>query len=225
MRNTENKTNNHGGNYHSRSVVKVECGHNMGTAVCVSTGTTGDLFLTCAHVVQYKIQLVILRYDGYVIRGKVIYVTHKDDPNDIAIIISGHNVANIIPCKISNNIPSAGQKVFAVGYACEENVPAIVFGNVQKSTLNTITTSCNVRTGFSGGPVFTSDGQMLGLTIGKLSLGIVHFVLPSTKFISTIKKHILTNDLKNINNLDFKSPLKKMFWNKGISHKNLICHI
>lgn len=83
--------------------------------------------------------------------------------------------------------------MFAVGYTCVNNVPAVVFGRIQRTSFTTITTNCNVRIGFSGGPVFTSDGQLVGLTTGKLSLGTVHFVLPSTEFIEPIKKYIVTN--------------------------------
>lgn len=56
-----------------------------------------------------------------------------------------------------------------------------------------LTTTCDVRKGFSGGPVFTIEGILLGLTIGKLSVGTISFVLPSTEFVETIKTYIHTN--------------------------------
>lgn len=82
-----------------------------------------------------------------------------------------------------------GQEVFAVGYACKEKNYSIVCGHVQKISLAILTTTCNVRAGFSGGPVFTIDGKLLGLTIGKLSVGSVNFVLPSTEFEQPIKMY------------------------------------
>jgi len=54
-------------------------------------------------------------------------------------------------------------------------------------------TTCNVRAGFSGGPVFSIDKKLLGLTIGKLNIGTFHYVLPSTEFVETINKYIITN--------------------------------
>lgn len=82
--------------------------------------------------------------------------------------------------------------MFAVGYVCGDNAAATVFGCIQSALFGTITTSCNVCTGFSGGPVFTSNNRLLGLTVGKLSVGTVHFVLPTTEFIGNIKKYIVT---------------------------------
>lgn len=58
--------------------------------------------------------------------------------------------------------------------------------------LSILTTTCNICTGFSGGPLFTTDRQLLGLTIGKLSMDTVHFVLPSTEFMEIINLYIHT---------------------------------
>lgn len=88
---------------------------------------------------------------------------------------------------------STGQKVFAVGYAFGENVPTTVFGHVHMVSFSIMTTTCDVRSGFSGGPVYTNNKDLLGLTVGKLSVGTVNFVLPSSEFLDTIEKYILTN--------------------------------
>lgn len=80
-----------------------------------------------------------------------------------------------------------GQEVLAVGYACKEKKLSTVFGSVQKISFAILTTTCNVQAGFSGGPVFTIYGKLLGLTIGKLNVGLMNFVLPSVEFDQTIK--------------------------------------
>lgn len=70
----------------------------------------------------------------------------------------------------------------------------MTFGYVHKLSFSILTTTCNVYKGFSGGPVFAaSDGKLLGLTIGKLSVGTVNFVLPSIEFVEIIKKYIHNN--------------------------------
>lgn len=61
------------------------------------------------------------------------------------------------------------------------------------TSFSILTTTCNVCSGFSGGPVFTNDENLLGLTIGKLSVGTMNFVLPSSEFMNTIEKYIQTN--------------------------------
>jgi len=87
-----------------------------------------------------------------------------------------------------------GQKVITVGYASGDRVPSTVSGCVRSMTFNVLTTACNVRTGFSGGPVFAaSDGRLLGLTVAKLSVGAVNFVLPSIEFVKTINEFNQTN--------------------------------
>ncbi|XP_025411809.1 peroxisomal leader peptide-processing protease-like isoform X2 [Sipha flava] len=208
-----------------RSVVKIYCGPNEGTAICVHfSDSFGHLFLSCAHVVQHKIQKVILRHDGHVIRGSVIYATPKDVPHDIAVIIS-KQTPEITPCQISDITHAPGHKVFAVGYACKENVTSTIFGRVLSISLGLLTTTCNVCKGFSGGPVFTNEGKLLGLTIGKLSVGTVNFVLPSAEFVETIKTYIHTNDLTVLNNLESKCSLRKFLWNNGNPNFNIICHV
>lgn len=60
-------------------------------------------------------------------------------------------------------------------------------------SLTLLTTTCNICAGFSGGPLLTTDRQLLGLTIGKLNNDNVHFVLPSTEFMEIIFLYIHTN--------------------------------
>ncbi|XP_025198768.1 uncharacterized protein LOC112597064 isoform X3 [Melanaphis sacchari] len=158
-----------------RSVVKVECGQNEGTAVCVHTSDANDrhLFLTCAHVVDHTVQSIILRYDGRAIKGVF-----------------------------------TGQKMFSVGFPCREYVPSTSFGHMHRMIHSMLTTTCNVREGFSGGPVFSMDRKLLGLTVGRLNVGTIHFVLPSTEFVETINKYILTNNIEILNDLESKCLLK-----------------
>ncbi|KAL5242321.1 hypothetical protein ACI65C_009731 [Semiaphis heraclei] len=214
--------------WYLRSVVKIECGQNEGTAICVHTSDAvgGHLFLTCAHVVDHKIQSVILRYGGHAIKGRVIYVNRKAVPYDIAVIITEQTkqTTDIIPCQISDKTPTIGQKIFSVGYPCREYVPSTVFGHMHKMLYSILTTTCNVRAGFSGGPVFSIDRKLLGLTIGKLNMGSIHFVLPSSVFVETINKYIITNNIEILNDLESKCPLKTVLWNNEMLTFK-ICHI
>lgn len=53
-------------------------------------------------------QSVILRYGGYAIKGRVIFVNRKSVPYDIAIIET-EQITNILPCQISDNNPNIGK--------------------------------------------------------------------------------------------------------------------
>jgi len=83
--------------------------------------------------------------------------------------------------------------MFSVGFGCREYTPSTVFGHMHRMIHSILTTTCNVRAGFSGGPVFSIDRKLLGLTVGKLNMGTFHFVLLSTEFVETINKYIITN--------------------------------
>jgi len=208
-----------------RSVAKIECGRNEGTAVCVHSSDNADqTFLTCAHVVQHKTQSVILRRDGHVFKGKAVYATPKGYLYDIAVIIVAGGTADIIrPCQISDKIPTVDQKVFAAGYAYGEHVPSTVSGNVLVTSFSVLMTTCDVCIGYSGGPVFaTNSGQLLGLTVGKSSVGTVNFALPSTEFVKTIYEYYQTDDVKILNRLESKRLVKKILWNNG---SLILCHI
>ncbi|XP_060869680.1 peroxisomal leader peptide-processing protease isoform X2 [Metopolophium dirhodum] len=204
-----------------RSVAKVECGQNEGTAVCVHTSDAvdGHLFLTCAHVVDHTLQSVILRYDGCAVKGRVIYVTHKEAvPYDIAVIVTEQTkqTTDILPCQISDKTPTIGQKLFLVGYACREYAPSTNFGHMHGMMHSILTTTCHVHAGFSGGPVFSIDRKLLGLTVGKLNIGTFHFVLLSTEFMKTINKYIITNNIEILNDLESKCPMETVLWNVKI---------
>lgn len=56
-----------------------------------------------------KTQSVIIRRDGRVIKGTVIYSTIKNVPYDIAVIAVTGQTVDIIPCQISDRIPSVGE--------------------------------------------------------------------------------------------------------------------
>lgn len=52
---------------------------------------------------------MIIRHDGRVIKGIVIYTTIKNVPYDIAVIAVTGQTIDIIPCQISDRIPSVGK--------------------------------------------------------------------------------------------------------------------
>lgn len=85
--------------------------------------------------------------------------------------------------------------MLAVGYASAEKIPSTVFGQINRIPFSMITTTCNVHLGFSGGPVFSSNRRLLGLIVGKLSVGSINFVLPVTEFMETVKNYISKNGL------------------------------
>lgn len=83
--------------------------------------------------------------------------------------------------------------MICAGYAFKTFELSTVFGCVYEMSYGILTTTCKVHLGYSGGPVLTSDKQLLGLIIGQLKEGSANIVLPSTKFMKIIQKYIHTN--------------------------------
>lgn len=92
-----------------------------------------------------------------------------------------------------NRFSFVAQKVMAAGYACKDNLVSTVFGFMLEVSLGVLMTNCKIRAGFSGGPIFSTEGQLLGLTIGMLSSGSVNFGLSFTEFGNIIKDFIKNN--------------------------------
>lgn len=80
----------------------------------------------------------------------------------------------------------------AIGYDLAKYSVSTAHGSVFKVSNSQLLTTCRVRKGFSGGPVFADDLRLLGLTVGMMK-GFMHVSLLSSAFMGTIKNYIRTN--------------------------------
>ncbi|XP_050525995.1 peroxisomal leader peptide-processing protease-like isoform X2 [Daktulosphaira vitifoliae] len=207
-----------------KSVIKVECENNVGTAVCIHTSNTGHLFLTCAHVVKYKTGSILLRYNKQVFKGLVIYAVPKGSPYDLALI-SSIKSEDITASKMYCDIPLLNEEVFIVGYHSLEYEPSISVGRVYRIPFKSLlVTTCNVYPGFSGSPVFTKDNKLIGLLIGKLSIGSLSFVLTAAVFDQIINNYICKYDTIELKKIESNCPITNIIWENGYPNLKL-CHI
>ena len=135
----------------------------------------GRKIVTNKHVIEGGKEFAIRTGLGEVIRAKVVFIS---DTDDLAILELSK------PLPADRAIPSAayakprvGRDVVVMGYPLwyilGEGSPSLTNGVVSKGTgmgddRNTFQLTAKVNKGNSGGPVFDLNGNVVGITVGKL---------------------------------------------------------
>ena len=165
-----------------------------GTATAVSGSgfiiSSDGYILTNYHVVEtaYTNNLPLLVYlnDGTQFEAKVIGFESSNDVAVIKINATGLSAASIAD---SDNI-RVGERVYAVGNPFGELVYTMTEGivsaldrvvSVEKKSINTFQLSAAVNSGNSGGPVYDSKGEVVGIVTAKFMDGTVEgigFAIP-----------------------------------------------
>ena len=135
----------------------------------------GRKIVTNKHVIEGGKEFAIRTGLGEVIRAKVVFISNTDD---LAVLELSK------PLPADRAIPSAayakprvGRDVVVMGYPLwyilGEGSPSLTNGVVSKGTgmgddRNTFQLTAKVNKGNSGGPVFDLNGNVVGITVGKL---------------------------------------------------------
>lgn len=135
----------------------------------------GRKIVTNKHVIEGGKEFAIRTGLGEVIRAKVVFIS---DTDDLAVLELSK------PLPPDRAIPSAayakprvGRDVVVMGYPLwyilGEGSPSLTNGVVSKGTgmgddRNTFQLTAKVNKGNSGGPVFDLNGNVVGITVGKL---------------------------------------------------------
>ena len=132
------------------ATVLVKLPRSGGSGVYISE----NLILTCAHVVRYKSRVKI-HHNGKVYDGEVIKL---DMGKDLALILCGIEAT---PIKIGAP-PSLGARVISSGHPWL--LPRFIsFGRVGALSSSSVTHDSALNGGNSGGPLFNSDGELIGI--------------------------------------------------------------
>lgn len=135
----------------------------------------GKKIVTNKHVVEGGREFAIRTGLGEVIRAKLVFVSETDDLALLALdkpLPADRAVPNTAYAK-----PRVGRDVVVMGYPLwyilGEGSPSLTNGVVSKSTgmkddLRTFQLTAKVNRGNSGGPVFDLNGNVVGITVGKL---------------------------------------------------------
>ncbi len=153
------------------SVVEVIALHFQDNIVPIGSGTvigSGNLVLTCAHCIIPDTTPAV-RFSGQSSfeTGDVIF---KDQQVDVALIKFPKNLGSPIPLRTSSSL-LVGHEVFVVGFPNNISRITALSGNVAgfepAQHFSYIRIDASVNHGNSGGPLFNSSGELVGVVNAK----------------------------------------------------------
>lgn len=149
------------------SVVQVLAlnGNNIISSGSGSVIGKGFHVLTCAHCVINGAQMAIAdpRKPGVALHGKTIFI---DQSNDIALLEFPHFIGSPVIFANSKTC-SIGNSVFIVGFPMNIMEPVLFSAHIASLTLNYLRVDASVNHGNSGGPLFNSSAEQIGVVNAK----------------------------------------------------------
>jgi tetratricopeptide (TPR) repeat protein len=145
----------------------------------------GGKIITNKHVVRDGTPLIDL--GGVRIPARV---ESTDDLNDLAVLTVAAEIS-AEPLVLADKTPPPGSNVFAIGNprGLEKSISAGILSGVRttgKRALIQITTP--ISPGSSGGPVFDSSGNVIGVTVGSIEEGQnLNFAVPASAVIKLLR--------------------------------------
>lgn len=150
------------------------------TTTGVSTGsgfvlTEDGYVVTNHHVVEGATGVAITMYDGTEYDARVV---GSDSTNDVAVLKIEEEVTLQAVTVGSSDALNVGDQVVAIGNPLGELTSTLTVGYVSAkerdvttdgTTINMIQTDAAINSGNSGGPLFNSNGEVVGITTAKYS--------------------------------------------------------
>ena len=140
--------------------------YQMGSGVAIADGRH---VLTAAHVCEFEnsidSRIEAVNWEGYASSGKVVKI---DRYNDLCLIKIS---AKFKSAKIADISPEIGERLYSSGYPLayfEPKQPILLDGYYSGTNkFGSMLTTIPVARGSSGGPVFNSDGEIVGIIISE----------------------------------------------------------
>ena len=159
---------------------KVTSASMFGQTTGVSTGsgfvlTEDGYVVTNHHVVEGASGVTVTMYDGTEYEAKIV---GTDETNDVAVLKITETVQLQAVTIGSSDALNVGDQVVAIGNPLGELTSTLTVGYVSAKgrdvttdgkTINMIQTDAAINSGNSGGPLFNSQGEVVGITTAKYS--------------------------------------------------------
>ena len=159
---------------------KVTSTNMFGQSSGVSTGsgfvlTEDGYVVTNNHVVEKSSGVTVTMHDGTEYEAKIV---GADATNDVAVLKITETVQLQAVTIGSSDALNVGDQVVAIGNALGELTSTLTVGYVSAKgrdvttdgkTINMIQTDAAINSGNSGGPLFNSQGEVVGITTAKYS--------------------------------------------------------
>lgn len=144
----------------SDSVVMITTNHIQGSGVVVSSD---GLIATNYHVIEGATRISIIFNNTKMYTGEVL-VTGYDISRDLALIRINPNNLNLVPAKIGNsNSTNSGDAVKTIG-SPSGAMNTVTTGVILNRDSNIISTTAKISQGSSGGALFNSSNELIGIT-------------------------------------------------------------
>lgn len=185
------------------ATVEVAAKKLIGTRWVISHGAgtildANGVVLTCKHVIRDYPSITITTHDGNTHVGRLLY---QDEEVDLAILefettkeyraIEMGGIRGVRPGELAlyAGYPERGQRSLArgriVGTSNRVDVPTIVLGT------NLLRFSGLVETGFSGGPIVSLDGKLLGVVAARGRLDHeIGYAVPTSLVLRSLERHL-----------------------------------
>ena len=137
--------------------------------------TADGYVVTNHHVVENATGVTVTLYDGSEYKAKVI---GSDSTNDVALLKIEEDVTLQAVTVGSSDALRVGDQVIAIGNPLGELTSTLTVGYVSAkernvttdgTSINMIQTDAAINSGNSGGPLFNSHGEVVGITTAKYS--------------------------------------------------------
>lgn len=152
--------------------------------------------VTNAHVVKDTKQVSVM-VDGFPTKGEVMY---RDSQMDIAFVYLDGTVVKPVELGRKSVSPAPGDVVFAIGAPqglTRSITDGIVSATRQIDGVRLIQTSAAISPGSSGGGLFTSSGELVGVTTFKIVGGdSLNFAVEITQVNNLFKAHTAAGIMK-----------------------------
>lgn len=131
------------------------------------------VIITCAHVLENHDGKVRCTWKGGHFESEIIFKNpHFDEAFDIAILEAPQNIPEQYFTKCYQKKNKIGQTVYSSGFPhftslgkVHDFFPSIYEGRITKISKGVIFSDASVQSGQSGGPMFTGDGSLVGITV------------------------------------------------------------
>ena len=190
-----------------------------GSGTCFALSADGYL-ATCYHVVEHANTIMIRGINGEYSKLYHAKVVATDNLNDLAILKVddvAFTAIRGIPYSVSSTVADVGEEVFVLGYPLRA-----VMGDEIKLTNGLISsktgyqgdatsyqTSATIQFGNSGGPLFDSDGSVIGVVNARLAVESASYAIKST-YLTSLADSIDRSIIPVNNNQLRGRPLKEM---------------
>jgi S1-C subfamily serine protease len=143
----------------------------------------GRMAVTNHHVIKSASSLAVKTADGHVIKG--VTVEADSSEHDLAVLKLPYKLP---PLELAEDLPAVGQEVVAIGspMGLERTLSTGVVSGLDREKLDNkglIQITAPISPGSSGGPLFDTDGKVIGVTtIASVFIAQnMNFAVPSTE--------------------------------------------